>query len=175
MALHLDGSFGDVALQAAETVKSAGGRVMLDTGSPKPGIEELLRVADVVNAPRRFIEEFCGVSDLLVGARTILERGAKLVTVTDGEAGAVMGTEAGTWHVSALPVPRVIDTNGAGDVFSAGIIHGVLCGWAAERTLRFASALAGMKCAALGNRATPRAEQPAQLAADKLVVVDLCR
>ena len=174
-ALHLDGWAGRVALQAAEIVKSAGGRVMLDTGSPKPGIADLLPVADVVSAPRRFIEEFLDLHDPLSGARALVEMGADVVTVTDGDAGAVMVTRDGALHVTALPLPQVVDTNGAGDVFSAGIIHGVLRGWAAERTLRFAAAAAGLKCTALGNRAALQDEQSAQVAAERLVAVDASR
>ena len=171
-ALHLDGRFPEAALESAEIVKSSGGCVMLDTGSPKPGIEALLPLADVVNAPRRFIEEYLDVRDLPVGARALLKKGAKVVTVTDGEAGAVMVTQQGVLQVAALDLPAVVDTNGAGDVFSAGLLHGILEKWPAALTLRFAAAAAGLKCSALGNRDALREEPAIRSAAQRLVAVE---
>src|SRR5439155_939879 len=43
------------------------------------------------------------------------ERGAKLVVIKLGPAGAFFDSDAGSGHVAAFPVERVIDTVGAGD------------------------------------------------------------
>jgi sugar/nucleoside kinase (ribokinase family) len=47
-----------------------------------------------------------------------------------------------------VPAPQVtpVDTTGAGDVFRAGIIYGVLQHWPVERMLRFANAAAALSC-----------------------------
>jgi ribokinase len=47
---------------------------------------------------------------------------------------------------------EAVDTTGAGDVFHAGYIYGLLQGWGLERVVRFASALAAMKCLQMGGR-----------------------
>ena len=47
---------------------------------------------------------------------------------------------------------EAVDTTGAGDVFHAGYIFGLLQGWDLERVLRFASALAALKCRRIGGR-----------------------
>ena len=47
---------------------------------------------------------------------------------------------------------QAVDTTGAGDVFRAGFIYGLLQQWSLERTLRFANATAALKCTKLGGR-----------------------
>jgi sugar/nucleoside kinase (ribokinase family) len=51
----------------------------------------------------------------------------------------------------AYKVP-VIDTTGAGDIFHAGFIFGLLNEWPLERTLDFSCAAAAMNCMAQGAR-----------------------
>lgn len=46
-----------------------------------------------------------------------------------------------------------MDTTGAGDVFHGGYLYGLLRKWPLKDTIRFASAVAAMKCRKLGGRA----------------------
>jgi sulfofructose kinase len=45
---------------------------------------------------------------------------------------------------------KAVDTTGAGDVFRAGFIFGLVEGWPAEKRLRFANAAAAVSCTASG-------------------------
>jgi sugar/nucleoside kinase (ribokinase family) len=54
-------------------------------------------------------------------------------------------------HRPAYRVP-VVDTTGAGDIFHAGFIFGLLQGWELERQLDFACAAAAINCMASGAR-----------------------
>jgi sugar/nucleoside kinase (ribokinase family) len=45
---------------------------------------------------------------------------------------------------------KAVDTTGAGDVFRAAFIHGLLNGWPPRRMLRFANAAAGVSCTRAG-------------------------
>jgi sugar/nucleoside kinase (ribokinase family) len=47
---------------------------------------------------------------------------------------------------------EAVDTTGAGDVFHAGYIYGLLQEWDLERVLRFASAMAALTCKKVGGR-----------------------
>jgi sugar/nucleoside kinase (ribokinase family) len=47
---------------------------------------------------------------------------------------------------------NVVDTTGAGDVFHAGFIYGLLQEWSLERQLDFACAAAALNCTAKGAR-----------------------
>ncbi len=46
----------------------------------------------------------------------------------------------------------VADTTGAGDIFHAGFIYGLLQGWPLEHQLDFACAAAALNCTATGAR-----------------------
>lgn len=48
---------------------------------------------------------------------------------------------------------ETVDTTGCGDAFHAAFIHGLLEGWAPPHLLRFAAAVAALKCRRLGGRA----------------------
>ena len=62
-------------------------------------------------------------------ARFYRERGAKLVVVKLGAAGAYFDSDmAGTGHVAGFPVEKVLDTVGAGDGFACGVISALLDG-----------------------------------------------
>jgi sugar/nucleoside kinase (ribokinase family) len=71
------------------------------------------------------------------------------VIVTRGVEGALLRSRDEMLEVPALPVAS-IDQSGAGDAFSAGLIAGLLAGWNAERTLRFASVVGASATTALG-------------------------
>lgn len=149
--LHLDGWGGEAAVAAAEATRDNGGLVVLDCGSAKPATERLLPLANVLNVPRRFVRSYCGTDDWEAGARSLAERGPRLVTVTDGEHGAgVYGGGTAVW----LPTFRVraVDTCGAGDVFCGGLIYAVLIGLGPVEALRFAMATAALKVSRSGNR-----------------------
>ncbi|MDI7261259.1 MAG: PfkB family carbohydrate kinase, partial [Thermodesulfobacteriota bacterium] len=45
-----------------------------------------------------------------------------------------------------------VDTTGAGDVFHAGFIYGLLQHWEIEEILRFSNAVAALKCRDIGGR-----------------------
>jgi sulfofructose kinase len=45
-----------------------------------------------------------------------------------------------------------VDTTGAGDIFHAGFIYGLLKGWPLQRQLEFACASAALNCTGAGAR-----------------------
>ena len=59
------------------------------------------------------------------------------------EDGALALTAEGRWiEVPVVPVERVVDTNGAGDAFLAGVVFGELRGLPIERSLTLAARVA---------------------------------
>jgi 1-phosphofructokinase len=53
---------------------------------------------------------------------------------------------------------RVVSTVGAGDSLLAGMLHGLLAGWPAERTLAHATAIAAQAVGQVGFGITDRAQ-----------------
>ena len=64
------------------------------------------------------------------------ERGARLVAVKLGPAGAYFDGEGGSGYVAGFPVGKVIDTVGAGDGFAVGVISALLQGRSAAQAVR---------------------------------------
>ena len=78
--------------------------------------------------------------------------GAAAVVATDGSRGCfVGGGSGGSVWVPGFDV-QVVSTLGAGDVFHAGFIYGLLQGWPLPRQLDFACAAAALNCTASGAR-----------------------
>jgi sugar/nucleoside kinase (ribokinase family) len=50
------------------------------------------------------------------------------------------------FHLAPARQVAAVDTTGAGDVFRAGVIYGVLRGWDVPAQLRFANAAAAFSC-----------------------------
>lgn len=58
----------------------------------------------------------------------LMTRGAETVIITAGNRGVMAGTGGKVEHFLALPTGFIQDVTGAGDAFSAAIIHGILTG-----------------------------------------------
>lgn len=149
--LHLDGWPTETALAAAKWAQQENTLVALDAGSPKPGIEQLIRHVDVLNAPRRFVQQFLATDDIPRAIDRLLRMGPRIVTVTSGAEGAALGTGDTYLELPAFEVDAV-DTTGAGDVFTGALIHAALEAVPPAQMLSFAMASAALKCQGLGNR-----------------------
>jgi sulfofructose kinase len=77
--------------------------------------------------------------------------GCRLTAATLGRDGVLAWDGSQFQHNPSYCVP-VVDTTGAGDIFHAGFIYGLLQGWPLEHQLDFACAAAAMNCTATGAR-----------------------
>jgi len=75
--------------------------------------------------------------------------GAGTVIVTMGDRGLVAGSADELIELSA-PRVEVVEPSGAGDAFAAGLVYGLLEGWALPRSLEFASMMGASACTRLG-------------------------
>jgi acarbose 7IV-phosphotransferase len=72
--------------------------------------------------------------------RHLHDAGRELVVCTRAEHGALALTADGRWiEVRAVPVETVVDSNGAGDAFLAGVVFGELRGLPTEQSLEIAA------------------------------------
>jgi len=152
------------AVAAARAAKAAGALTVLDTDTPVPGIGELLQRTDVLIAGAEFFPQLTGRSDLRGALRAAAKLGPSFVGVTLGPGGVLAYVDGEFHYVPAYRLP-VVDSTGAGDIFHAGAIYGVLQRWPVSATLRFAAAAAALKCEKLGGRpGIPTLERACQLA-----------
>jgi sugar/nucleoside kinase (ribokinase family) len=150
--LHLDGYDADAAFAAATWARAAGVPVVVDVDTGVAAVERLLAITDAVILSREFACALTGTAEAEAAlAALVATTRAPLVAVTLGAGGVVARTAAGVFRAPGYAV-QAVDTTGAGDVFRAGFIYGLLRGWPLERTLSFASATAALKCTKLGGR-----------------------
>jgi sugar/nucleoside kinase (ribokinase family) len=135
--------------------RSGNARTVLDVVVPRDAevslesLREVLPHVDVFVPNEDEARALTGEVDPHRQAARLFEAGAGIVIVTRGTEGAVLRSRD---ELLDVPAPRVdsIDQSGAGDAFSAGLIAGLLAGWDAERTVRFASVVGASATTALG-------------------------
>jgi sugar/nucleoside kinase (ribokinase family) len=151
-ALHVDGRDTAACTTAARWAREAGMPVIADLDEVYPAVEELIRNTDYPIVSRDFPCRLMGDSSLEGALRGMHARyGCRLTAATLGQEGVLAWDGERLCHRSAYRV-AVVDTTGAGDVFHAGFIYGLLKGWPLERQLDFACAAAALNCAAVGAR-----------------------
>jgi sugar/nucleoside kinase (ribokinase family) len=155
-ALHLDGHQHDAAIHYAKLCREAGILTSLDGGGLRPNTHELLEFIDVAIVAERLCEQMHLTPEAMLDY--LKDRGCRVGGVTMGERGMIWYDEAGARHILpalAIPGDRVIDTNGAGDVFHGAYVYSYLNdparSWAEH--FRFARAAATHKIQHLGNEA----------------------
>ena len=151
-ALHVDGYETAAATQAAQWAREAGIPVIADLDETYGGVEDLLRNIDYLIVSRDFPGRLTGERNLERALRRMHERyECKVTAATLGQDGVLAWDGTRSYLHSAFRVP-VVDTTGAGDIFHAGFIYGLLQGWSLERQLDFACAAAALNCTASGAR-----------------------
>ncbi len=151
-ALHVDGHDTAAAAAAAGWARAAGVPVIADLDELYPDVEELLKNVDYLitsrDIPGRLMEE----RDLRKSLPALWKRfGCRLTAATLGEEG-VLAWDGKQFHYAAAFCIEPVDTTGAGDIFHAGFIYGLLQGLPLPRQLDFACAAAALNCTAIGAR-----------------------
>lgn len=123
----------------------------------RQGIEDAVSNADWLKLNE---EELCVVSgkelnsfEALVGEAHALTNtyDVAAVIITRGADGAfVVQKDGTTLHADPVPVPKMVDTVGAGDAFSSVWLLGQLKGWSVETSLTRASFFASRVCGMSG-------------------------
>jgi sulfofructose kinase len=150
--LHLDGREVATSIQAAEWAREEGCLVVLDAGSMRPLMERLLNLVNYPVVSERFIQQFWNSIDPRQAVCKLLDFGVEAAVVTCGNKGCYAAANNEVLHQPAFQV-NVVDTTGAGDVFHGAFIYGLIQDWELKRILKFASAVAAIKCTKLGGRA----------------------
>ncbi len=148
-------------VQLLNSLKALGVRVALDTSGValrdglatrpwliKPNEEELAEARGV---------DLSGSSALLAEARRLQGEGIEHVVISQGADGVSWFTADAALHAQP-PKVQVVSTVGAGDSLLAGMLHGLLVGWPAERTLAHATAIAAQAVGQVGFGITDTAQ-----------------
>ena len=153
--LHIDGTKYDNALQAARLARQCGVTVSLDgchMDKDNAKNRELASLADILIMNAKYPLKVTGETSYNQALKTISSWGPKIIIATLGNNGCVAIQDNKVIRYPAFHV-RAVDTTGAGDVFHGAFLFGWLKKLPLEENIRFASAVAAMKCEAIGGRA----------------------
>jgi len=151
-ALHVDGHDTAAAIQASTWAKESGVPVIADLDEVYPGVQGLLGSVDYLITSRDIPGRLTGEANLRAALQALHTRyGCRLTAATLGHEG-VIAWDGSQFHYAAAFRVESVDTTGAGDIFHAGFIYGLLQGWPLARQLNFACAAAALNCKTIGAR-----------------------
>lgn len=144
--VHVDDEDQHGAIAAARAASEAGVIVTSDIDRVTGLTMQLIEAVSIPIFAQHVLPQMTGQSDPERGLRAI--RGAhpdKPLCVTLGAAGAMMLDRNQLIHSPGFEV-QAFDTTGAGDVFRAGLIYGLLNDYEPREMLRFANGAAALSC-----------------------------
>ncbi len=165
--LYCDSQEAPAAAVLAGEARRRGLPVVMDAGSLREGVRQLVPLCTDVIGAMGFARAMTGADDQESALRILRDSGPARVGTTFGAEG-VLGLDATGFHaVPAFPVDAV-DTTGAGDAFHAGYAWALTDGHGFRDCLRRGAAVAALKCRAYGGRAgLPARQEVEALLADR--------
>jgi len=132
--LLVDGHYMTMCVAAARLARQRGITVVLDSGSWKQGMDELLEAVDVVICSDDFHPPGCSTDEAALA--DLVRRGIKKAAITRGP-GSILYCDQGERGEIVVPPVQAVDALGAGDIF-----HGAFCYAACRPESRFRDSLA---------------------------------
>jgi len=152
---HFEGRMPDVTLQCINHLRTnhSDTRVSIEVEKPgREGLEELAKAADVVFFSKTWVQARGWLHyDPFISEQTQCYPQASLLCCTWGSEGACAFQKEpcciGKTNAFYVEDTKVMDTIGAGDTFTAGVLYMLVCHPEAtlQQKLRFANELAGRK------------------------------
>lgn len=158
-AVLADTRWGGGAEAAMRIAKERGIPGVLDAEAPLEDARGAIAIASHVAFSRSGLAAYSGVPSIPEGLARAVTMSDAFVCVTDGADGVFWLEHGRLCHAPAFKVD-VIDTLGAGDIWHGAYAFALGRGDANEAAIRFASAVAALKCTRFGGRAgTPSLDE----------------
>ena len=143
-----------IILEAFHLARKAGVPTFFDAGPGNPCVDnnwhrEASAISTVFLGTDREAARVTGQSDPLIAARSLLDKGVKLVILKRGVAGCLLVDETGLEIAPGYPV-EARDATGAGDSFAGAVIYGYLHGLSLPSLGTLANATGAAKVQKLG-------------------------
>lgn len=147
--VHVDDEDQEAAIAAAEIARAAGVRTTSDIERITERTNDLIAAVAVPIFADHVLPALTGEADVERALRALRRSHQGDLCVTLGAAGSAMLTGDELVREPAVEVVA-IDTTGAGDVFRAALIYGILNGYTPRHRLRFANVAAALSCTRAG-------------------------
>lgn len=154
---------GDIA-KLMDEAHERGLWVSFDPGPDPRGVSDSMRETvlsacehtDLLFFNRAEAEAYTGESEEGDMIALIEDLGVDTFVLKKGKEGAAIYHHGARHEIAAFPVEEVADTTGAGDVFDAGFVFGLLQKWDVGRAGRFGAAASAISIQSPGNTGYPR-------------------
>jgi len=147
--VQIDDDEPDIALRAALAARSRGALVSSDIEHVSDKTEQIIAAVTYPIFEQTLPASLTGEADPERALRKLRRLNQNPLLITLGEHGSV-ALEGDRFHVVPAFKVTSVDNTGAGDVFRAGFIYGVLKKWTVPQILRFANAAGAISCTRLG-------------------------
>jgi len=149
--LLMDGHDIRAAIQCAKWAKEENIPTIVDLDKVEFLTSELINEIDFLITSSRFPTLYTGISNQKEAFLELQKQTHGFLCTTLGHSGAMAWANGEFFYAEGFKV-KAVDTTGAGDVFHGGFIYGLLQNWEVDKMLRFANAVAALKCRELGGR-----------------------
>ena len=150
--LMVDGNELDAAIEAAKIARTNGVKVLYDCGGLYEGVQELLKLTDIMIPSEEFALAVTGCKTAKDAAKKLYETySPEVVVITCGKLGGILYDGKKILSYPAYPA-KVVDSNGAGDVFHGAFAAGMAKGLDFLKCCNFSSAVSAIKCTGVGAR-----------------------
>jgi sugar/nucleoside kinase (ribokinase family) len=156
--LHVDGHDIEATIKAIEWAREEGIYTVIDIDKVEEKTPELIRDVDFLITSSTFGPKLTGIEDREKALVALKRYNRGFLCATLGREGAMAVVGDRIVYSRGFDV-ETLDTTGAGDVFHAGFIYGLIRNWEALEILRFANAVAALKCTRIGGRSVPTLEE----------------
>ena len=154
---HFDAALGDTrwpqgSAAVLRRARERGVPGVLDAEAPIAEALDALNAASHIAFSVQGLHDHCGHGDVVRSLEQVAAETGAWVCVTDGAGGVTCLSDGRLSHVPAFPV-EAVDTLGAGDVWHGAFALALGEGMDELPAVRFANAVAAIKCTRFGGRA----------------------
>ncbi|MFH2037256.1 MAG: PfkB family carbohydrate kinase [Candidatus Zixiibacteriota bacterium] len=150
--VHLDGRYLPACTKLAKWAKKNKIPIVLDVGSMRNDVSELLPLVDHMVCADAYAMPFTQTKTAQKAIEKLREYCNGTIVVTLGTRGSIgYANDEGFIEQKAYMV-KTIDTTGAGDVYHGAYIFGLLNGYDLKERMRFGAIAAAIKCTRPGGR-----------------------
>jgi sugar/nucleoside kinase (ribokinase family) len=147
--VHVDDEDQEAAIAAALIARSSGIPVTSDIDRITNRTRDLVAAVSIPIFANHVLPAITGESDIRQALRTLRNTHGGMLCVTLGPEGAMLLVNDELIAEKGFPI-NAVDTTGAGDVFRAAFIYGLLQNYPPRQLLRFANAAAAVSCTRAG-------------------------
>lgn len=114
-------------------------------------IKEVIKKTNILIIPHGFIKHLKNNNDKYEALKELQNLNKGIVAITLGPNGCIATNGRQIKEVPRYNKAKVVDTNGAGDIFHGAFVYGIIRRWPLDKVCQFANKIAALKCSVVGN------------------------